>query len=53
MLPFWAIMAISGIFYPITDCPGWLQGIGQLFPMYWLGLGMRAALLPPHRPQSR
>jgi hypothetical protein len=32
--------------HPITHPPGWLQGIGQLFPMYWLGLGVRAALLP-------
>jgi ABC-2 type transport system permease protein len=46
LLPFGALTAISGIFYPITHLPGWLQGIGQLFPMYWLGLGMRAALLP-------
>ena len=48
LLPFGAITAISGIFYPITHLPGWLQAIGQLFPMYWLGLGMRAALLPSH-----
>jgi ABC-2 type transport system permease protein len=48
LLPFGALSAISGIFYPITHLPGWLQGIGQLFPMYWLGLGVRAALLPPH-----
>ena len=48
MLPFGALTAISGIFYPITHLPGWMQGIGQLFPMYWLGLGMRAALLPSH-----
>jgi ABC-2 type transport system permease protein len=47
LLPFGALTAVSGIFYPITHLPGWLQGIGQLFPMYWLGLGMRAALLPP------
>lgn len=47
LLPFGALTAISGIFYPITHLAGWLQGIGQLFPMYWLGLGMRAALLPP------
>jgi ABC-2 type transport system permease protein len=47
ILPFGALTAISGIFYPITHLPGWLQAIGQLFPMYWLGLGMRAALLPP------
>ena len=47
LLPFGALTAISGVFYPITHLPGWMQGIGQLFPMYWLGLGTRAALLPP------
>ena len=46
VLPFGALAAISGIFYPITHLPGWLQAIGQVFPVYWLGLGMRAALLP-------
>jgi ABC-2 type transport system permease protein len=46
IVPFGGLTAISGIFYPITHLPGWLQGIGQVFPMYWLGLGMRAALLP-------
>jgi ABC-2 type transport system permease protein len=46
LLPFGAITAISGIFYPITHLTGWLQAVGQVFPMYWLGLGMRAALLP-------
>jgi ABC-2 type transport system permease protein len=45
-LPVMALIAISGIFYPITALPGWLQGIAQAFPMYWLGLGMRSALLP-------
>jgi ABC-2 type transport system permease protein len=40
------IVAISGIFYPITHLPAWLQWLGQVFPMYWLGLGMRSALLP-------
>lgn len=40
------LIAISGIFYPVTALPGWLQGIAQAFPMYWLGLGMRSALLP-------
>ena len=41
-----ALIAISGIFYPITHLPHWLQWIGQVFPFYWLGLGMRSALLP-------
>ena len=37
---------MSGIFYPITNFPVWLQWIAQVFPVYWLGLGMRSALLP-------
>jgi ABC-2 type transport system permease protein len=45
-LPVMGLIVISGIFYPITALPGWLQGIAQAFPMYWLGLGMRSALLP-------
>jgi ABC-2 type transport system permease protein len=40
------LVAISGIFYPITALAGWLQVIGQIFPIYWLGLGMRSAFLP-------
>lgn len=45
-LPLGGLTAISGIFYPITALAGWVQAIAQLFPVYWLGLGMRAALLP-------
>jgi len=40
------LTAISGIFYPITHLPVFLQWAGQVFPLYWLGLGMRSALLP-------
>jgi ABC-2 type transport system permease protein len=47
ILPLGGLVAISGIFYPITHLAGWLQAVGQVFPVYWLGLGMRAALLPP------
>lgn len=46
MLPVTGLGVISGIFYPITAMPDWLQGIAQVFPMYWLGLGMRSAMLP-------
>ncbi|TDP43165.1 ABC transporter permease [Nocardia ignorata] len=45
-IPLMGLIAISGVFYPITALPGWLQVLGQLFPMYWLALGMRSALLP-------
>jgi ABC-2 type transport system permease protein len=49
--PWWLLLlggltAISGIFYPVTHLPVFLQWIGQAFPLYWLGLGMRSALLP-------
>lgn len=46
MLPVMGLVAISGIFYPIQSLPEWLQSVGQVFPIYWLGLGMRSALLP-------
>jgi ABC-2 type transport system permease protein len=46
MLPMISLIAISGIFYPITAMPGWLQAVAQCFPIYWLGLGMRSAFLP-------
>jgi ABC-2 type transport system permease protein len=46
MLPVFGLGAISGIFYPITALPVWVQDVAQVFPMYWLGLGMRSALLP-------
>ncbi|MGV9822472.1 ABC transporter permease [Nocardia xishanensis] len=45
-MPIMGLVAVSGIFYPITSMPGWVQGIAQCFPIYWLGLGMRAAMLP-------
>ncbi|UGT40692.1 ABC transporter permease [Nocardia yamanashiensis] len=44
--PIMGLVAISGIFYPINALPGWLQAVGQVFPIYWLGLGMRSAMLP-------
>ena len=45
-LPVMGLVATSGIFYPINNFPQWLQWIAQAFPVYWLGLGMRSALLP-------
>ncbi|MCW5697011.1 MAG: ABC transporter permease [Bauldia sp.] len=46
MLPVIGLLVISGVFYPITAMAGWLQVIAQIFPVYWLGLGMRSAFLP-------
>ncbi len=46
MLPFGVLSAISGIFFPIQSLWGWVQVVAQMFPIYWLGLGMRQAFLP-------
>ena len=45
-LAFSVIMLVSGIFYPITALPTWVQWVAQVFPVYWVGLGARAAMLP-------
>lgn len=39
-------LAISGVFFPLSALPAWLQVVGQILPTYWVGLGMRSALLP-------
>ncbi len=41
------LMIPSGIFFPITILPAWLQSAAQAFPFYWVGLGARSAMLPP------
>lgn len=41
-----AIVITSGIFLPFYLLPEWLQVIGQILPLYWLGLLLRSVLLP-------
>jgi ABC-2 type transport system permease protein len=45
-LPIMMLMGVSGVFYPISAFPEWLQWVAQAFPLYWLGLGLRSAMLP-------
>lgn len=47
MLLTYGLLFISGIFGPMANQPQWLQWLGQSFPLYWLGLGLRSVLLPP------
>lgn len=44
--PIMGLVAISGIFFPLQALWGWVQAVAQVFPIYWLGLGMRSAFLP-------
>jgi ABC-2 type transport system permease protein len=46
MLPIMILAGISGIFFPVQGLWTWVQVVAQVFPMYWLGLGMRSAFLP-------
>ncbi|TKV56368.1 ABC transporter permease [Nakamurella flava] len=46
MIPIMAISLVSGFFSPIAAMPEWAQWIAQVFPVYWVGLGTRSALLP-------
>jgi ABC-2 type transport system permease protein len=45
-LPLVALIAISGIFFPIRALPVWVQWIAQVFPVYWIGLGLRSVFSP-------
>ncbi|MCP2325112.1 ABC-2 type transport system permease protein [Hamadaea flava] len=37
---------ISGVFFPFTQLPHWMQQIAAFFPLKWICQGMRAAFLP-------
>lgn len=46
MIIFGAMAFGSGIFVPAAVFPEWGQWIAQSLPMYWVGHGMRYAMLP-------
>lgn len=37
---------VSGLFFSTDLLWSWIQVVVQAFPIYWLGLGLRSALLP-------
>jgi ABC-2 type transport system permease protein len=46
MFPIIGLTLYSGIFGPVTNHAGWVQGLVQVFPTYWMGHLMRWAFLP-------
>lgn len=46
MLVTGGMAVVSGLFFPIQVMWGWLQAVAQVFPVYWLGLGLRSVFLP-------
>ena len=37
---------LSGVYVVYGDLAGWMQGLGSVFPLEWLTLGMRSVFLP-------
>ncbi len=47
-LPFTVLQFISGVYVPFNDVPGWMKDVASLFPLKWMGQGMRSVFLPEH-----
>ncbi len=45
-VPVAGLAGISGVLFPIAVLWGWVQGLAQALPMYWMGMAMRWAFLP-------
>jgi ABC-2 type transport system permease protein len=41
-----ALQFISGVFFPFTSLPHWMQQVAAIFPLKWLCQGLRAVFLP-------
>jgi ABC-2 type transport system permease protein len=44
--PFILIQFISGIFFPLSMLPNFIQIVGQVFPLAWMAKGLRYVFLP-------
>ncbi|OOC55950.1 MULTISPECIES: ABC transporter permease [Nocardiopsis] len=46
MVPVLGLVMTSGVMMPVTVMADWIQTAVRFFPVYWIGLGVRAALMP-------
>ena len=46
MMGIYVLAALSGLFFPLTVLPTWLQWLAQATPLYWIGVAFRWVLLP-------
>jgi ABC-2 type transport system permease protein len=44
--PFILLQFISGVFFPFSGLPSWMQHVAAVFPLKWLTQGMRSVFLP-------
>ncbi|WP_424534478.1 ABC transporter permease [Sphaerisporangium viridialbum] len=45
-LPFLILQFISGVFFPYSQLPAWMQTIAAFFPLKWMTQGLRSVFLP-------
>ncbi|AKU18694.1 ABC transporter [Luteipulveratus mongoliensis] len=43
---FMGLQFISGVFFPFSELPDWMQSLGALFPLKWMAQGLRSVFLP-------
>jgi ABC-2 type transport system permease protein len=46
MIGIYVLAAVSGLFFPATVLPTWVQWLVQATPLYWIGRAFRGVLLP-------
>jgi len=44
--PFLVLQFISGVFFPFSQLPRWMQTLAALFPLKWMAQGLRSVFLP-------
>ncbi len=44
--PILILQFISGVYFPFTDLPQWLQQVAAVFPLKWVAQGMRSVFFP-------
>ena len=44
--PFIALQFISGVFFPFSRLPDWMQTLASFFPLKWMAQGFRSVFLP-------
>lgn len=52
ILPILLLVMTSGIFFPLEVLPTWIQTVAYVFPLYWIGAGVRAAIIPAESLES-
>jgi ABC-2 type transport system permease protein len=45
-LPFLVLQFISGVFFPYSQLPAWMQTTAAFFPLKWMTQGLRSVFLP-------